>query len=347
MSSGNAKASVVTKFVQEQGRAKGRREVIAWHEPDTSRDQGRDDIKVKTGVVISKGQLKRDSSFGLASDNAKKPKTAVTAARGAVDSDRYVIPRLEVNKPEPTKAQGTGGSSQAAGKQSQSRVLEVPRASAGKLSETKVLEVPRAAAGKQGEKRVVSVSKPMAWKQVKAQKVSKTTAASSTSSRGSDKSSPAISGPLHASSHRQGNSNGPSQRSGSSRGVSRRSSEPPSQSGDGRFGLHSVPSRLGGAFAHSLPMMNAPLPFNPHVPMSDAQLSQSVGSLGFRPHGMMGPYPGMMPGPQAGIGNGFPSHMMPPGPSDWQGQPSGMNPFPVAGHMLPGFANAPDFSFAN
>ncbi len=291
------------------------------HKSDAHRDELAEVLVA--GTPGSKGLLKRNSSTATASNmgDAKRQRTAVTTAKGAVEFEGYVVPGVHVNKYEPSSGKGEGSNNpaKAAGKQGQGRVLTVSRP---------VVE-------KQARERV-SVSGSGAGKHGKGQKSSRTSSPTSRSSRGSGKNSPASSGPLHASSC--GHSH--SQRLGSPQGLSRRNSGSPFQPGNGR------PSRMSGGYGMSTsPMLSAPLPFAPQVSVSDVQLGQPFGPVGFRPTGMMGPFPGMMQGPQAGMGNGFPSHMIPRGPGDWQ--LSGAHAFPMAPHLMPGFDDAPDFSLAN
>jgi len=299
----------------------GIRGKTALHKSDAHRD-GRADV-LKAGTPGSKGLLKRNSSTATASNmgDAKRQRTAVTTAKGAVEFEGYVVPGVHVNKYEPSsgKGEGSGNSEKTASKHRQGRVLTVSRP---------VVQ-------KQAQERV-SVSGSGAGKHGKGQKSSRTSSPTSRSSRGSGKNSPASSGPLHASSR----SHSHSQRLGSPQGLSRRNSGSPFQPGNVR------PSRMSGGYGMSTsPMLSAPLPFAPQVPVSDVQLGQPLGHVGFRPTGMMGPFHGMMQGPHPGMGNGFPSHMIPPGPGDWQ--PPGVHGFPMAPHLMPGFDDAHDFSLAN
>ncbi len=291
------------------------------HKSDAHRDELAEGLKA--GSLGSRGLLKRNSSTAPASNmgDAKRQRTAVTIAKGAVEFEGYVVPGVHVNKYKPSsgKGEGSGNPAKAAGKHRQGRVLTVARP---------VVE-------KQARERV-SVSGSGAGKHGKGQKTSRTSSPASRSSRGSGKNSPASSGPLHASSR----SHSHSQRLGSPQGLSRRNSGSPFQPG------HARPSRMSGGYGMSTsPMLSAPLPFAPQVPVSDVQLGQPLGHVGFRPTGMMGPFHGMMQGPHPGMGNGFPSHMIPPGPGDWQ--PPGVHGFPMAPHLMPGFDDAPDFSLAN
>ncbi|DBA80008.1 TPA: hypothetical protein ACH3X2_007505 [Trebouxia sp. C0005] len=297
------------------------RDKTTLHKSDAHRDELAEVFKA--GNPGSKGLLKRNGSAAMASNvgDAKRQRTAVTTAKGAVEFEGYVVPGVHVNKYEPSsgKAQGFSNPAKAAGKHGQGRVLTVSRPAVEKQAQEQVSGF-GSNAGKYG----------------KGQKSSRTSSATSRSSRGSGKSSPASSGPLQASS--RGHSH--SQRLGSAQGLSRHNSGSLFQPGNGR------PSRMRGGYGMSTsPMLNAPLPFAPQVPVSNGQLGQPLGHVGFRPTGMMGPFPGMMQGPQAGMGNGFPSHMIPHGPGDWQ--LSGAHAFPMASHLMPGFDDAPDFSLAN
>jgi len=245
----------------------------------------------------SKGQLKRQGSDAKAAtmSDAKRQRTGVTTHKGAVEFEGYVVPRLDVNKYEPSKAKA----------------------------------------------QTPSNPKQVSGEQAKGGKGSKLRSSGSQRSRGSDKSSPVSGGLLHASSQSV------SQILGSPQGLSRHNSGSPFQPGPGRFGSPSGPSRLSGNLGSGSPLMGPALPFALQVPMSDAQLSQSMGSLDFRP---MGTYPGMShqsPDGQSGAGNGF-VPLMPVNHGDWQTQPLGLNAFPFpAAHLLPGIGDAPDFSPVN
>jgi len=292
------------------------------HKSDAHRDELAEVFKA--GTPGSQGLIKRTSSIAAASNmgDAKRQRTAVTTAKGAVEFEGYVVPGVHVNKYEPSsgKVQSSGNPAKAAGKQGQAPGVTASRPAVEKQAREQVSTVFGSGAGKHG----------------KGHKSSRTSSPTSRASRGSGKNSPASSGPLHASS--RGHSH--SQRLGSPQGLSRRNSGSPFQPGNGR------PSRMSGGYGMSTsPMLSAPLPFAPQVSVSDVQLGQPLGPVGFRPTGMMGPFPGMMQGPHAGMGNGFPSHMIPAGPGDWQ--PSGMHAFPMAPHLMPDFNNAPDFSLAN
>ena len=340
-------SGALTSLLKDKADGQFRGKTIS-HKSDAHRDELAEVLKA--GTPGSKGLLKRSSSTAAASNmgDVKRQRTAVTTAKGAVEFEGYVVPGVHVNKYEPSsgKVQGSNDPAKAAGNPN-------PAKAAGNTNPAKAAGNPNPAkaAGKQGQGRVLTVSRPVVAKQArervsasgsgaekhgKGQKSSRTSSATSRSSRGSGKNSPASSGPLHACS--RGHSH--SQRLGSPRGLSRRDSGSLFQPGNGR------PSRMSGGYGLSTsPMLSAPLPFAPQVPVSDVQLGQPLGHLGFRPTGMMGPFPGMMQGPHAGMGNGFPSHMIAHGPGDWQ--LSGGHAFPMAPHLMPGFDDAPDFSLAN
>ncbi|DBB01591.1 TPA: hypothetical protein ACH3X1_000239 [Trebouxia sp. C0004] len=297
------------------------RDKTTLHKSDARRDELAEFFKV--GTPGSTRLLKRNSSTATASKmgDTKKQRTAVTTNKGAVEFEGYVVPGVHVNKYEPSsgKAEGSAYPAKAAGKHGQGRGVTASRLAVEKQARDRA-SVFGSGAGKHG----------------KGQKSSRTSSPTSRSSRGSGMNSPASSGPLHASS--RGHSH--SQRLGSPQGLSRHNSGSPFQLGNGR------PSRMSGGYGMSTsPMLSAPLPFAPQVSVCDVQLGEPLGHVGFRPTGMMGPFPGMIQGPQTGMGNGFPSHMIPPGPGDWQ--LSGAHAFPMPPHLMPGYKDAPDFSLAN
>ena len=304
------------------------------HKSDTHRDELAEGLKA--GSPGSKGLLKRNSTAAASNmGDAKRQRTAVTTAKGAVEFEGYVVPGVHVNKYEPISGKYEPSSGKYEPSSGKGEGSGHPVKAAGKHRQGRVLTVSRPVVQKQARERV-SVSGSGAGKHGKGQKTSRTSSPTSRSSRGSGKNSPASSGPLHASSR----SHSHSQRLGSPQGLSRRNSGSPFQPGNVR------PSRMSGGYGMSTsPMLSAPLPFAPQVPVSDVQLGQPLGHVGFRPTGMMGPFHGMMQGPHPGMGNGFPSHMIPPGPGDWQ--PPGVHGFPMAPHLMPGFDDAPDFSLAN
>ncbi|KAL0050963.1 hypothetical protein WJX82_011122 [Trebouxia sp. C0006] len=93
------------------------------HKADAHRDELAEGLKASTPG--SKGLLKRNSSTATASDmgDAKRQRTAVTTAKGAVEFEGYVVPGVHVNKYEPSsgkyepisgKGEGSGHPAKAA-----------------------------------------------------------------------------------------------------------------------------------------------------------------------------------------------------------------------------------------